>query len=363
MNPRSAQVLTASLAALLVILVGATVFVLLSRPTSVGPTPTPGQTIASPSFLVSPTPTLVASASPSASVTPTVLVTPTPSPTFTESPSPSPSPTPTESPSATASESPSPTPTESPSPSPTPTESPSPSPTPTATPSPTPTPTPIVPTAPQREIRIATTGLDDKALDGSVPRILTFEIDGPSLLHAAISDASGLVQLCVWREDVNDERMCDTGNNVVLERTITDAGNGLWHVSMIGGKGVTPTAALTVDFNAANANVQLDNFRYRGTSDPNYNGFRAGFDAGNGELKVQFTFDDGDSGGSYDYHVVVQRGAHDPLLDETGGPSTSFVTDPPLNADAGKYSVTVEDPDEVSNPGMAVFITAVLSWQ
>jgi hypothetical protein len=204
-------------------------------------------------------------------------------------------------------------------------------------------------------------GLDDKSLDGSVPRILTFEIDGPSLIHAAVSDASGQVQLCVWREAVDDERTCLTGRNVVIDHTVTDSGSGLWHVSMIGGKGVTPSAALTLDFNANAPSVQLNNFRFYGTSNAAYNGFTAAVDTGAGLMPVQFAFDDGE-GGSYDYHLLIKQTGGAPIVDTTGGPSTSYSADPVPAIDAGSYSVTVEDPDPIANPGLAVFITATIGW-
>lgn len=220
----------------------------------------------------------------------------------------------------------------------------------------------VSPTAPQREVRIGPVGLDDKSLVGSVPRIVTFEIDGQSLLHAAVSNATGGVQLCVWREAVNDERVCQTGRNIALDRAVLDTGSGLWHVSMLGAKGVAPTAALTVDFNANAPSVQFDNFRFYGTSNPPYNGFTAGIDTGAGELSLQGNFDDGQSG-HYDYHWIVQPNGGD-AIEGTGQSMTSFVADDPrLKAiDPNSYSITVQNPDEVANPGVPVFLTATIGW-
>jgi hypothetical protein len=204
-------------------------------------------------------------------------------------------------------------------------------------------------------------GLDDKALDGSVPRILTFEVDGPSLIHAAITNSSGQVQLCVWREAVADERTCDTGRSVVIEHAVTDSGSGLWHVSLIGAKGVAPSAGLTLDFNANAPSVQLNNIRFNGTSNGAYNGFTAAVDTGAGTLPIQFAMDDA-NGGAYDYHVVVKPGAGAAVFEDTGGPVTSYSADPAPVVDAGSYSITVENPDAEANPGLAVFITATISW-
>jgi hypothetical protein len=282
----------------------------------------------------------------------------TPAPTASPTPGPTASPSTSEAASASPL-TPSPTPTPVPSPTPTPTPSASPTPEPTATPTPTPVPT-VVPTAPQHEIRLASVGLDDKSLGGSVPRILTFEIDGPTLLHSAVTNATAPVQLCVWREAVDDQRMCDTGKSVVLDRAVTDSNGGLWHVSLIGAKGFAPSAGLTVDFNANAPSVTFDNFRYYGTSNSSYDGFTAGIDAGVGQLTVQGAFDDG-QGGSYDYRYVVTPDGQAAIVDQTGGPTTSFAFDPVTLA-AGSYSVTIQDPDDVANPGMAVFIAATITW-
>ncbi|HEY7024848.1 MAG TPA: hypothetical protein VH371_07805 [Candidatus Limnocylindrales bacterium] len=338
MTPRSAQILTAALAGLLVVLLGATVFVLLSRP---GPGPTPSASPGLPTF-ASASPTTVAEASPSASAPATIA-------SATEIPSPTPTPL--------ASTAASALPTASP------TLPPTPSPTPTPTPAPTPTPTPvptIVPTSPGREIRLSPIGLDDKSLEGSVPRILTFEIDGPSNLRVALTGASGQVQVCLWREAVLDERECETGKAVVLEHGVLEGHGGLWHVSMIGAKGVAPIAGVTVDFNADHPSVQFDDFRYYGTSSPTYNGFSAAIDAQSGPLGLQGAFDDG-QGGSYDYHWIIQPTAGDAIEGISDTTSTSFVVDP-HTVDADTYSITIQNPDPVANPSLPVFLTAKISW-
>jgi hypothetical protein len=359
-NPRSAQILTASLAALLVILVGATIFIVLTRPT-IGPTPEPSRTPAA--TLLPPSPTTVAVASPFASSAASIMATAAPlsTPALTAAPSPIPFPTLALPSSASSSYAPSPTATVTPTPTPTPTATPTTAPTVTAVPTATLTPTlppTILPTSPQQQFQVDAVGLDDKSLVGSVPRILTFEIDGPSLLTATVSQATGNVQLCVWREAVDDERTCDTGRAVSIVHPVSDSDNTLWHASMIGAKGVAPSAALTIDFNANAPSVSLDDFRFYGSSNPPYNGFVAGFEAGGGQMSVQGAFDDG-QGGAYNYHLVVQPDGADAVVDVTDN-GTSFSVQPGI--DAGHYTVFINDPEDVANPGLAVFVTATISW-
>jgi len=351
--------LTAALSALLVILVGATVFVLLTRPTD-GPAPSPSRTPGA--TLLPPSPTTVALASAPSSLVASLV----PASTNTAPP------TLPSLPSAAASVAPSPTATStrpSPTPSPVPTASPTPTPSlipsipaidtpvPTIAPSPTATPT-ITPTSPQHEFHVDAVGLDDKSLDGSVPRIVTFEIDGPSNLSASVSGATGSVQLCVWREAVDDERVCRTGRSVMITHPVTDLDSTLWHVSMIGARGVAPSAALTVVFNANAPSVSLDDFRFYGSSNPPYNGFAAEFDAAAGPISAQGAFDDGQDG-AYDYHLVVQAAGSDALVDTTDN-GTSFAVQ--KDASAGHYVVSIVDPDPLANPGLAVFVTATITW-
>src|SRR3954453_2868531 len=277
--------LTAALSALLVVLVGATVFVLLTRPTD-GPLPSPSRTPGA--TLLPPSPTTVALAS----APPTIAASFAPVSTSTSA-----LPTLPPLPSAAASVAPSPTATSSrPSPTPPPTATPTPTPPPslipsipaidTPPPSPTAPPT-ITPTSPQHEFHVDAVGLDDKSLDGSVPRIVTFEIDGPSNLTARGTGATGSVQLCVWREAVDDERVCQTGRSVTIMHPVFDSDTTLWHVSMIGARGVAPSASLMVAFNANAPSVSLDDFRFYGSSNPPYNGFAVEFDAAAGPISAQ----------------------------------------------------------------------------
>lgn len=321
MNPRSAQLLAAALAALLIVLVGATIFVLLNQ--RAGPTPTPG-----------PTDVAIASSSlsPFASVSP--------SPSFA-------SPSPTAGPSLE--------PTPSPSAEPTPTEPPTPSP----SPSPTPTPAPTVnPTSPQRALRLLGLGLDSREAETSIERIVTFGIDGQSLVSARISDASsGSIRMCLWREAAFDERECVRGRNVRLEHAVTTSGSSQWHVSMIATEQASPNVTLTIRFNADSPRVTLNNFRYAGTSFPEYNGFAARFttldEAGMG-IDVEF------EGGEAPYHFVLQAAGEAPIRDETRPPVTAFSSVIALEGGV-EYSVSVRNPEEFGTEEVT-FLQAMLTW-
>src|SRR5688572_756750 len=151
MSNRSAQILAATLAFLLIVLVGATIFILLSRPAEPGPTPT-----ATPSGAASFTPTVGPSSSASVLPTPSASVTATPVVLPTDTPGPTVEPTIT----------------------------PTPSPSPTPSPAPTPSPTLPPPTSPDREVTIVDFGLDRRTDADAVQRTVSFTVDGPSLISA-----------------------------------------------------------------------------------------------------------------------------------------------------------------------------------
>ena len=336
MNPRSAQLLAAALAALLIVLLGATIFVLLNQPA--GPTPAPS-------------PTEVAMGSPS------------PSPFASESPSPSLA---TASPSPTASASPEPTLTPSPEPPPTEPPTPSPSPSPSASPSPSPSPSPaptVNPTSPQHEIRLIALGLDSRDAETGIGRIVTFDVDGQSLVGARISDASaGGIRLCLWREAAIDERRCETGRNVGVQRAVTDTGQTRWHVSMIGTQQASPHVTLTLRFNANGPAVLLGNIRWAGTSFPEYNGYEAVVQVVNdGNLRIEASIDDGE-GGAYPFDLRVVRVSDGQVVREESGEAESLqvVVE---GVEPGAYRISLRSPEEQPADGeRAVFVTSEIRW-
>jgi hypothetical protein len=216
-----------------------------------------------------------------------------------------------------------------------------------------------VPTAPQRTLQLLNIGIDDRMIFGSVPRSVTFNTDGPSAVSATISNASGQVRVCLWKEPLREQAICKTTRNGSVEQFTTDAGSATWTVSMIA-NGVAPTASVAIQFNANQPSATLDSFRFVGGSSPPYNGFDAEMDAlVDGQIGVQAAFDDGTSG-AYDYHLVIRPVDEDPIYDQAGGPSQTV--DATQGVTTGSYRVTFTDPDEVANPGAAVILTATVSW-
>ena len=335
MNSRSAQLLAATLAFLLIVLIGATIFVLLSRPAP-RPTATP-------------------------SVLPTTSLGPSPSTGFSPSPSPTPSPTIGPTPTLLPTAAPTETPTSEPSPTTPPTPSPTPS------PSPTPTPTLPPPTSPQRELTLVEVGLDRRADLEGVERTVTFVIDGPSLISAQLSDVSaGKVRLCLSRQATDPQRECRTTRNGSLERAVFDSGRTEWNVTMIGTTQAFPFATLTLRFNALSPSVHVDSFRFNGTVDPHYNGFVARLTAGgDGNLRIQATFADTDQSqdDNYPYHLVITPvGGGPAVVDQTGGPQGSLDVSFGL-ATGQTYRVELSEPEETAGGGLfAVFVDATLTW-
>lgn len=333
MSARSAQLLAATLAFLLIVLVGATIFVLLSRPASPRATATP--TIR-PTGLVSPTASGSAVPSPTPTLAPGETATPTLEPTPTLIPTASPEPTPSE------------PPTPSPSPSP----------------SPVPTPT-LNPTAPQRELQLINVGLDSRGAEGSIQRFVSFVVDGNSRISARLSNVSaGQVRLCLWRQDVDSQRECRTTRNGALERSVFDAGQTTWNVSMIGTvEQTSPFATLTLSFNTFAPSVTLDSFRYLGTSFNEYNGFAVELPtAAAGDMRVQASFDDG-QGGPYPYRLLVTRSSTGEVIsDQPGGPAQNVDLSVPLTG-PDAFRVELRNTDALAAGGtLAVFVHATITW-
>jgi len=328
MNSRAAQVLAATLAFLLIVLVGATIFILLSRP------PVPGPT-ASPTGLF-PTPTLQPTAGPSS----TLL---TPTPTVTASLPPTPTLLPTT------------TPTDTPTVEPTITPTPSPSPTPS--PAPTPSPTLPPPTSPQRELTIVDFGLD-RAVDlTGVQRRVQFFVDGPSLISARLSGVSaGRVRMCMLREAQDPQRECITVRGGTLSRAVFDAGQTEWAVTLIGTSQNFAYATLTIEFNSLSPDVRLDSFRFNGTNDPRYNGFQVVLGAGaDGDLRLRAEFD----GKQLQWHMNVA--IDDATVFDQTGDSTSVDESTALSSGV-VYSLTFSEPEAVPTGGLPALVGARLTW-
>ena len=373
MNVRSAQVVAAALGVLLVALVGFVAFVLLSRPSTPGPTASPSSVAAasaSPTFSAFPIPTPAQSASAAVSLTPAPIspapsLAPTPVITF-------PTPAVTTTPLVTPTPSITPTPfvTESPAVTPTPELSPSPSadvsPTPSVVPSPTPSGTPIVPTSPARSIRVNNLGVDDRTVDTSIQRFIEFGVDGPGVISARTSNSTGRVQVCIWRGSMIQNRVCETFRNGVVEvaNPVVDPPHTNWTVTVIGTQaGATPTVDLTIDFNADGpATVRFDRLRFNGTSTPAYNGLITLVSPlAGGNLTLDGAFDDGQNG-SYSAHVVIEEmnGSAGTVFDETLGPGRSFDVTQAVTSGVS-YRISATNPSAGPEP-RAVFLALEVRW-
>jgi hypothetical protein len=340
MNARSAQVLAAVLGFLLIVLVGASIFVLLnrtpSRPTLSALLPSPSASapisplltggLSSPTGLLPPTET------PQSGATPTEQ-TATPPPTST---GPTPSPT----------ETPTPPPTEPPTPTPSP------------TPSPTPRPT-VNPTAPQRELRLTGVGLDYRNAEGAVERYVTFNVDGQSLISARLSNVSaGHVRICLWQGDNIIDKRCSTVHNGKLTQDVFAADQTTWTVSLIGtDEGVLPVADLTVDFNADSGQATLSSFPFRGTLSPGYNGFVARVDAlADGDLGI-----DASLSASVAAHLLIEGlGSDGGALADQSYDQTSAVQAATAVSGGVGYRFTLENPSDATE--VPVFVEATLTW-
>ncbi len=325
MNARSAQALAAVLGFLLIVLIGASIFLLLTqhspRSTLAPVTAPPSPSNLTPSLGTSPG-TSPSTLEPTPSGPGTTLVsTPTPSSTPTEPATPTPSPTP----------------------------------------SPTPVPT-VNPTSPRRDIRVSALGLDNHDPEVGIARLVTFNVDGPSLITAKLSNVSaGQVRACLWQGDDVLAKTCRTTHGGKLQVATFGAGQTTWHLSLIGNhQQVSPYVDLDLGFNTDQPSVRFDNLRFQGIPIPNYNGLTATVEAlADGQLQLNGAFD---SGHQHAYRIVIEQLGPDAatLYDQTGGPNSGFnVSQSATNGVA--YRLTVSNPNEQAEV-TAVFLSLTISW-
>jgi hypothetical protein len=201
-------------------------------------------------------------------------------------------------------------------------------------------------------------GLDARTETG-IERYLLFRVEGPSLIRAELSEATGRSRVCLWRGNQVEQRVCRSMRNGVLERPVFDTGFTNWTLTLIGVNDTTsPIVDLTLDFNAGEATVTFENFRFQGVPVPNYNGFTASVDTeGPGELQVTGRFDPGEQ---HEYRVVISEAGVGIVKDETGGPANSFEVTHPVEA-VTSYQVAVSNPNTSAEP-LPVFLRSTLSW-
>ena len=352
MNARNAQMVAAGLGFVLILIVGAVIFILLSRP--------------APGPRASATPTGIAAAtftpSPVASGLPTI----TPSPIPTLSPELTPSTVPTASPELTPTLEITPTPEITPTAELTPTIGVTPTPTvvvPTPSPTSTATATPLVPVAEARQLRLFGVGLDSRDLEaGGVERKIRFSVDGPSLLRVTLSNATARSRVCMWPGDRVNSQACDEFRNGSLERATPSDLPETWTVTLIGATATaSPVVDVAIDFNANDPEATLSDFRFLGVPQTNYNGFAAEFDVttapgGQAQIDVNGEFD---LNQQHSYRVLIaEEGTV--VHDVTDGPAHAFQVAIPAS-DGLTYRVTVSNPNPESEP-VPVFIQTSLVW-
>lgn len=206
-------------------------------------------------------------------------------------------------------------------------------------------------------------GLDSRDAEGAIERYVTFHVDGQSLVSARLSGVSaGRVRICLWQDTLVEERECRTVRNGRVQVPTFETGQTTWTLTMIGAEtGVSPTANLTLSFNANSPSATVDRFRFQGTSIENYNGIVAEVDARDGgELRIDGAFDDG-QGGSYPYRLAIERLGENGgfVYDQTNEPTTNFALTQSVSG-GRTYRTTILNPNDLED--LAVFLRATLTW-
>ena len=352
MESRTPQYVAAALAAVFVVLVGGVVFVLLSQPNE-GPSPSATPTSVA---LVSPSPTLTPLPSATLLPSPTPEITPEITPETT--PEITPEITPEVTPAITPEVTPEITPEITPEPTPIPTDTPVPTPAPTPTPPRTPKPT----TSPLREIRITSMGLDPRAIEsGGLERKLLFTVDGPSVIRATTSNASGTVRLCIWQgNNAQNQRCTPQGfRNGTFQEIVVADGSTNWTLTAISASQTAQRVTdVTIEFNANAPTVQFRDFRWQGDPNPNYNGITAAIDPTPGDLAVAGEFD---PGAQHDWRASVSEAGVGSVIFEEGGPDNSFGPFTHNVTAETTYLITLSNPGEDEEP-LPVFVHGSIAW-
>ena len=102
---------------------------------------------------------------------------------------------------------------------------------------------------------------------------MIFTTDGPSVVRAEISDATGRSRVCLWQGTDIGARRCDTVRNGSLEWPVFGPESIAWTLSLIGAnESAAPTVNVTLNFHANAPTVEFQNLLYNGPSTPGYNG-------------------------------------------------------------------------------------------
>jgi hypothetical protein len=202
-------------------------------------------------------------------------------------------------------------------------------------------------------------GLDARAL-GGVERFFVFTTDGPTIVHAALANATGRSRVCLWQGTDIANRVCDTIRNGAIDFPVFDDVPRQWTLSLIGANETTaPTVDVTLDFNANAPAVDLQNLRFQGPPSPAYNGLNAAVDTiATGQLTLNGSFDEGQL---HNYDVVISEAGVGEVQHVTSAtPAASFSVTQEVTAETS-YLVAVTNPNTTAEP-TPVFLRLVFAW-
>jgi hypothetical protein len=203
-------------------------------------------------------------------------------------------------------------------------------------------------------------GLDARAIaSGGLERKFLFTVDGPSVIRATTSNASGQVRLCIWRGNNEENATCREFRNGVLEEIVVDDGSTSWTLTAISASGTAARVTdLTIEFNANAPVVEFRDFRWQGDQNPSYNGLTAAIDPTPGDLSVAGEFD---PGAEHQWHVLVSEAGVGPVIDEEGGPDNSFGPFSHGVTAETTYLITVSNPGD-GEEATPVFVHGTVAW-
>jgi hypothetical protein len=364
-STRSAQLVAAGLSFLLVMLVGAVVFVILTRPTP-GPRATATPTAVSaatltpapvvtgtpivaltetPELILTPLPTATPLITATPEITPEVTFTPEITPEVTFTPEVTSTPEVTFTPEITPEITPEPTPTIEITPEPTPTIE--------ITPEPTPT---LEPSSTERQFRLNGLGLDNNRSDVAIERFVLFHQDGPGMIRVTLSAATDRTRLCLWEGNLVAQKECRTIKNGLFEHYVADPARTFWTLTLIGANAST-VLDVAIDYYADEPVVTVENLRYQGVPQPNYNGVSVEMDVGAGQVQIDGTFD---AGQSHAHRVVIEQASEGTIYDETGPAEHHFAVTLTADAPAG-LRITISNPSETAEAA-PIFLEARFAW-
>jgi len=178
---------------------------------------------------------------------------------------------------------------------------------------------------------------------------------------ASVSNASATgFRLCLYGENgpiENNPTFCSTSRNATVTRPATDTGTSTFFATLIGTEtNVSPSVDLTIRYNANAGDVTLDNFRFVGTNQPEYNGFTIDLPTlTNGSLQFDANFD---PGGSFPYQLTIDQVGGGNVRNDGPGPASSVETTDSVNA-GNTYRVAFRSPEAQS---AADFVHARIRW-